>query len=71
MSTLSDKQDKLVPISEAARILGVSIATVRRWDKKGILQSVRKSGRYRYFSLEELERVKFGRPLGIQCVDRP
>ncbi|MEX2055082.1 MAG: MerR family DNA-binding transcriptional regulator, partial [Candidatus Andersenbacteria bacterium] len=59
------KDEKWVPISEAARILGVSIATIRRWDAKGILHAKRVSGRYRHFSLEELEQVKFSRPLTI------
>ncbi|MEX1997649.1 MAG: MerR family DNA-binding transcriptional regulator, partial [Candidatus Andersenbacteria bacterium] len=57
--------DSLVPISEAAEILGVSIATVRRWDKKGILHAQRPNGRYRYFSRQELERLKLDQPLTI------
>ena len=65
MSTDPAKDKKYVPISEAARILGVSIATVRRWDKKGILHAIRRSGRYRYFTLDELEKVKFSQPLTI------
>jgi len=56
-------KEKLVKISEAAQILGVSIDTVRRWDKKGILHSTRPDGKNRYFSIEELEKIKFSRPL--------
>ncbi|MBI2020039.1 MerR family DNA-binding transcriptional regulator, partial [Candidatus Daviesbacteria bacterium] len=59
------KQHKLVLISEAALILGVSIDTVRRWDKAGLLHSERPDGKNRYFSIEELEQIKLGQPLSI------
>ncbi|MCL5439251.1 MAG: MerR family transcriptional regulator, partial [Patescibacteria group bacterium] len=56
---------KLVVISEAAKILGVSIDTIRRWDKTGILHSTRPNGKNRYFSVEELEEIKFSQSLPI------
>ncbi|MCH7640887.1 MerR family transcriptional regulator, partial [Patescibacteria group bacterium] len=56
---------KLVPISKAAVILNVSKDTIRRWDKKGKLHSVRPDGKNRYFSKEDLELVKVSRPLKI------
>jgi len=59
------KSDKLVPISEAAEFLGVSIDTIRRWDKKGTLHATRPNNKDRYFSLEELEQVKYSKPLSI------
>ena len=59
------KDKKLVPISEAAKVLGVSIDTIRRWDKKGILHSERTDGKNRYFSIDELEKIKFSQPLAI------
>ena len=62
-----NRSDKLIPISEAARILGVSMVTVRRWDEKDILHSTRLGGRYRYFMLEELEAVRSSRPLSISA----
>ncbi len=41
----------LVPIGEAAELLGVSVSTLRRWDEKDILSSVRKNPTsHRYFS---------------------
>ena len=46
---------KLIPIGEAAKFLGVSVDTVRRWDERGILHPSRPNGKDRYFSLEELE----------------
>lgn len=65
MNIRLSKQIKLIPISEAAKILGVSIDTVRRWDKSGILHSERPDGKNRYFSQAELEKHKLGQPLPI------
>src|SRR5438034_902712 len=62
------KTKKLVSISEAAKILAVSIDTVRRWDKIGTLHSQRPDRKNRYFSIDELEKVKFSQPLGISEV---
>lgn len=59
------KQKKLIPISKAAKILGVSIDTIRRWDKSGVLHSERPDGKNRYFSLDELNEHKLGQPLSI------
>ena len=59
---------KLIPISEAAIVLGVSIDTVRRWDKSGVLHSERPDGKNRYFSLNELEEYKLKSPLPISEV---
>ena len=59
------KQKKLIPISEAAKVLGVSIDTIRRWDKSGVLHSERPDGKNRYFFLNELEKYKFCQPLSI------
>jgi len=50
-----DKQ-QLLTIGEAARWLGVSVDTLRRWDKKGHLSSVRLSpAGHRYYRREDLE----------------
>jgi len=50
------KRDKnLLAISEAAKFLGVSIDTLRRWDSKGKLKSLRSSGGHRYYSKDQLE----------------
>ncbi|PIU24575.1 hypothetical protein COT12_00335, partial [Candidatus Berkelbacteria bacterium CG08_land_8_20_14_0_20_39_8] len=56
---------KNVPIGEAAGFLGVSVDTVRRWNEKGVLSSTRPDGKNRYFSVEDLEKVKFSQPLTI------
>ncbi len=59
------RKKKLIPISEAAEVLGVSVDTIRRWDKKGTLHAERPNGKTRYFSLEEIENIKFSKPLSI------
>ena len=49
---------KLTPIGEAAKLLGVSIDTLRRWDKIGRLQSVRSSPRgHRFYLSSDLEQL--------------
>jgi DNA (cytosine-5)-methyltransferase 1 len=47
----------LYTISEAAEKIGVSADTVRRWEKKGLIKSVRSENNYRLFRLEEIQRI--------------
>lgn len=52
----SDKE--LFTISEAAKILGVSVDTLRRWDKSGKLVAIRKEGgTHRYYTKRDLDLV--------------
>jgi excisionase family DNA binding protein len=37
-------EEKLLTITQAAEILGVSPDTLRRWDKSGKLMAIRKDG---------------------------
>jgi len=54
--SLEEENKKLVQISKAALILGVSIDTLRRWDKNGKLKAIRrKEGGYRYYPKETVE----------------
>jgi molybdopterin-binding protein len=46
-----------VPIGEAARALGVSVDTVRRWDRAGRLQSRRDRRNRRVIPLADIERL--------------
>lgn len=49
-------REKLLGISEAAEILGVSIDTLRRWDRNGKLVAIRKEGgTHRYYRVSDLE----------------
>lgn len=47
----------LYTISEAAEKIGVSADTVRRWEKKGLIKSVRSENNYRLFRIEEIQRI--------------
>lgn len=60
----------LVQIKEAADIVGVSTDTIRRWDKKGLIRTVRSQNNYRLFNIEELERIKNKRDGKIKGVGR-
>lgn len=42
-------------ISQAAKVLGVSQPTLRRWDKAGILVAKRTVTGYRYYTQEQIE----------------
>jgi len=42
-------------ISEAARVLGVSLSRLRRWSDAGVLPSYRTPGGQRRYSREQLE----------------
>jgi len=44
-------------ISQASPFLGVSIPTLRRWDKQKKLIPVRTKGNRRRYTLEQLQRV--------------
>jgi len=49
-------EEKLLTITEAAEILGVSVDTLRRWDKSGKLVAIRKEGgTHRYYRQSDLE----------------
>ncbi|MEC8306339.1 MAG: helix-turn-helix domain-containing protein [Chlamydiota bacterium] len=45
----------LLSVSDAARYLGVSPSTVRRWERENKISSVRTPGGHRRFSVEDLQ----------------
>src|SRR5207237_10375583 len=45
-------------IGEVARRLGVSPSTVRAWERKGLVQPRRGSGRHRRFRAEDIEHLR-------------
>ncbi len=48
--------NKLLSIGETANLLGISIDTLREWDKKEILRSFRPSpSSHRYYRQEDIE----------------
>jgi len=53
---MAEENEKLLSISEAAELLGISIMTLRRWDESGRLVSVRKKeGGNRYYRKSDIE----------------
>ncbi len=48
---------KLIGVSKAAKILGVSLDTLRRWDKSGKLVAMKTKGGQRRYSLEMLQAI--------------
>ncbi len=49
-------EEKLLTITQAAELLGVSPDTLRRWDKNGKLLAIRKDGgTHRYYREKDLE----------------
>jgi len=57
-STVEKK--RLLSIGEASEYLGVSIDTLRRWEKRGRIEPLRSPGNHRYFSKESLDKL-FGK----------
>ena len=46
--------NRYISIGEAAQLLGVSVSTLRRWDREGKVSSVRTSGNQRRYDLDVL-----------------
>lgn len=46
--------NRYISIGEAAQLLGVSVSTLRRWDREGKVSSVRTSGNQRRYDLDGL-----------------
>jgi len=45
-------------IGDAAKLIGVVPATLRNWEKAGIIKPGRQNGNYRIYSLKDIERLK-------------
>ncbi|MDP2598859.1 MAG: DNA (cytosine-5-)-methyltransferase [Candidatus Liptonbacteria bacterium] len=46
-----------ITVHEAAKIIGVSPDTIRRWDKKGLIKAHRSALNYRVFDVEEIRKT--------------
>ncbi len=47
----------LTTVSDASKLLDVSVDTIRRWEKKGLIKARRDEKNYRVFDMEELRRA--------------
>src|SRR5687768_15742700 len=55
------RDDRLLKAGDAARALGISLDTLRRWDREGRLRVVRDASNRRMVPVSEVERLS-GRP---------
>src|SRR5258708_1044411 len=66
-----------LPINEASRILGVSLDTVRRWEKRGLIHSERTPGGHRRYDISEVDyaknkkRIRIPETLLIKIIGNP
>ena len=58
--------DKLVNISKAADMLGVSTKIMRIWDDDGKVEAVRTAGGHRRYRLKDIEKLQ-----GIEVEEKP
>jgi len=49
---------QLYTASEAARALGISLDTLRRWDRQGLIETTRDSGNRRQVPAGEIDRLR-------------
>lgn len=57
---------EMVPIGDVARLLGVSVDTVRRWEKAGrICTAQRTPGGQRRFPMAEIDRLRRTTEAGV------
>lgn len=61
----SRRRERLLRGGEAARALGISLDTLRRWDREGRIRVVRDEANRRMVPLSEVERLS-GRPPGVR-----
>jgi len=57
---LTPQNKDLLSIGEASEYLGISIDTLRRWEKKGRIEPFRSPGGHRYFEKKQLDNL-FGK----------
>lgn len=63
--------DRLIQISEAAEILGISCVTLRKWDTSGKLKSVKTEGGHRRYRLSDINAFMGHKEEAIVEEDKP
>src|SRR5258706_12703577 len=58
---------RLVKIGEAAQALGVSIDTLRRWERAGKIETIRTPGGTRFYSLDTMDKLGKVKPAENQA----
>jgi molybdopterin-binding protein len=61
---------QLLPAGEAARRLGISLDTLRRWDRDGRIATERDSANRRLVPLDEVERLSSPEPHDVSARNR-
>lgn len=59
------RKPQFLTASQAARRLGVSVDTVRRWNDQGLIKSTRTPKNHRRFDVSEVERIIAGEPSAV------
>jgi molybdopterin-binding protein len=57
--------DRVIPIGEAAKALGVSVDTLRRWEREGRLKTERGPGNRRMIAAADVERLGGHEPVRV------
>lgn len=52
--TASDTPDEMLSVGQAAKLIGVSVSTLQRWDRAGLLAAYRTPSNQRRYSRSEL-----------------
>jgi molybdopterin-binding protein len=63
-------QKEMLTASEAARALGISLDTLRRWDRGGRIKTERDDANRRLVSVREVERLKGGESRDVSARNR-
>lgn len=58
---MAEKKPQWMAIGEAAKYLGVSRDTLRRWEKKGKIKAIRSPTNRRYYTQKQLDAVMSGK----------
>ena len=57
-------ENRLLKITEAAKVMGVSVSSLRRWEKEGKISSVRTPGGHRRYRISDIEKFQRGEYVG-------